>query len=249
MKIKILNRSTLKWIALIAMLIDHIAAILGEACFANWNLNWVYTTFRIVGRLAFPIFAFFIAEGWYYTKNKKKYFFLILVFAIISQPIYYFALNSSRFSLNILITFLFSLIVLFLIDKIKANKSMAFANSILIFAVVVLVILLELLNIDVSFGLYGVALPVIFYLCYHSSFKKQILMWCVVAVLIVLNWLGNFLLLEDISINSFIELFALLAIPLLCLYNGQKGKFSYKWLFYIFYPAHILLIYLISLLI
>lgn len=75
MKIKILNRSTLKWIALIAMLIDHIAAILGEACFANWNLDWVYTTFRIVGRLAFPIFAFFIAEGWYYTKNKKKYFF------------------------------------------------------------------------------------------------------------------------------------------------------------------------------
>ena len=73
-------------------------------------------------------------------------------------------------------------------------------------------------------------------------------MWCIVAIMMILQWLSYFITIQNISTNSFVELFALLAIPLLCLYNGQRGKFNLKWLFYIFYPTHILLIYLISLL-
>ena len=99
------SRSVLKWIALITMLIDHIGAIIGYATFSSWQIPWLYDVLRVIGRLSFPIFAFFIAEGWHYTKNRKKYFLLLLIFAIISQPIYYFALNTSVFALNILFTF------------------------------------------------------------------------------------------------------------------------------------------------
>ena len=249
MKMKILNHSILKWIALFSMLIDHIGAIFGLLSFASWNLSWLYTFFRIIGRLAFPIFAFFISEGWRYTRNRKKYFFLIVIFAVLSQPIYYFALNTSRFSLNIFFTFIFSMILLFLVDKMRMNKSTAFINSILIFDIVLLVVLLNAIGVSVSYGLYGIVLPVVFYLFYHTSFGKRIWMWAIVAVMIILFWLRGFVLIDDITMNSFTELFALISIPLLCLYSGEKGKLGCKWLFYIFYPVHIMLIYLISLLI
>ena len=248
MKIKIFNRSILKWIALFSMLIDHIGAILGQETFVSWNLSWLYTLFRIIGRLAFPIFAFFISEGWRHTRNRKNYFFLMVIFAVLSQPIYYFALNSSRFSLNIFFTFILSMALLYLVDKIRENKSTAFINSIFIIDIIMLILLLNGIGITVSYGLYGVMLPVVIYLFYNLSFRKRIIMWCIVAIMMILQWLSYFITIQNISTNSFVELFALLAIPLLCLYNGQRGKFNLKWLFYIFYPTHILLIYLISLL-
>ncbi len=73
-------------------------------------------------------------------------------------------------------------------------------------------------------------------------------MWIIVAIMIVLFWLVNYLGVENKTFYSYVELFALLSIPILLLYNGDKGQANNKWLFYIFYPAHILIIYLISLL-
>ena len=92
---KLFNRSFLKWLALITMLIDHIGAVIGEEVFTSWNLLWLYQLLRTIGRISFPIFAFFIAEGWYYTSNKKRYTLLISLFALISQPIYYFAITNT----------------------------------------------------------------------------------------------------------------------------------------------------------
>ena len=71
---KVLSRDVLKIIAVLAMLIDHVGKLFfPEVLFL-----------QILGRLAFPIFAFFIAEGFYYTKNKVQYLFTILVFAVIA---------------------------------------------------------------------------------------------------------------------------------------------------------------------
>lgn len=138
--------------------------------------------------------------------------------------------------------------LLYLVDKIRENKSTAFINSIFIIDIILLILLLNGIGITVSYGLYGVMLPVVIYLFYNLSFRKRIIMWCIVAIMMILQWLSYFITIQNISTNSFVELFALLAIPLLCLYNGQRGKFNLKWLFYTFYPTHILLIYLISLL-
>ena len=250
MQYKILSRSALKWIALITMLIDHIGAIIGSTVFESWQLGWLYDTLRTIGRVSFPIFAFFIAEGWFYTHSKKKYFFTLLIFAIITQPIYYFALNINLFDLNILFTFLLAICVFYFIDLIKQDKSLSFVYVTLIIALAVLVFVLDALGITVNYGLYGVFLPVVFYIFYHANWRySKLVMFLIVAIMMILDWLTRFLFVSQITFNAFIDLFPLLSIPLLLLYNGQKGRYSPKWLFYIFYPAHILIIFLFTLLI
>lgn len=250
MKFKGLDRTSLKWIALVTMLIDHLGAVLGEEFYISLGVPWLYSVFRCVGRLSFPIFAFFIAEGWHYTRSKKRYFLTMLILAVISQPIYYFALNTNLFAFNIFFTFLVSLTVMFLIDKIRQNKSLAIFNGFLIFVILVLTICMTIIDIPVVYGIYGVLLSVIFYLFNHLNKKwAKSLMFSLSALLMILYWLVHILLAESIEFNSFVSLFALLSIPILMLYNGEKGKRSLKGLFYSFYPAHLLVLYLISLLI
>ena len=250
MQYKILSRSALKWIALITMLIDHIGAIIGSSVFDSWGLSWLYDTLRTIGRISFPIFAFFIAEGWFYTHSKKKYFLTLLIFSIISQPIYYFAFDNNYFEFNILFTFLISILIFYLIDQIKQDKSLAFVYVTLIIAIAVVVFVLTAVGAPISYGLYGVFLPVIFYIFNHSTWRyAKPTMWALAGIFMILDWLSSFAFVETITFRAFIDLFPLLSIPLLMLYNGQKGKYSPKWLFYIFYPAHILIIYLFTLLI
>ena len=247
MQTKILSRSSLKYIALITMLIDHIGAIFGLSFYQGLGISWLYYLFRTIGRISFPIFAFFIAEGWFYTSNKLRYFLTLLLFALISQPAYYFALNSSVFSLNILFTFILSLVMCYIVDLIKKDLSLSVVYVILMFAVSLIVVVLNAIKAPISYGLYGVFLSVLFYIFYHSNIKKGI-MWVAIAVAIILYCLPFFLANPKNSYDAYINLFALLSLPLIYLYNGQKGKHSPKWLFYIFYPAHITLLYLITLL-
>ncbi len=250
MKLKCLNRSVLKWIALVTMLIDHIGAVLGLETFAGWGLEWLYYLLRTIGRLSFPIFAFFIAEGYYYTKNKTRYVLLLLVFAIISQPIYYFALNQNLFDFNILFTFLLSILVMFIVDISRKNPNYSFMYYTFIFAIGIITVALSLMGMPISYGVYGVFLPVVFYAFNHSTSKyAKTYMWVIAFLIMVLYWGLSYLMLDKTVFNSYIDLFAVLSLVLLYFYNGQKGKGAPKYLFYIFYPAHILVLFLIKLLI
>ena len=232
------------------MFIDHIGAIIGREVFEAWGLLWLYFVLRVIGRVSFPIFAFFIAEGWRHTSSKSRYALTLLAFAIISQPMYYFALNENIFDLNILFLFCMSLIVLQLIDQIKKDKGLAPFYTVLIAAVLLLIFILEALGISMSYGIYGVLLTAAFYIFYSADFRaSRVWLWCVAALLMIGYWLMYFLISNQADFGSYLSLFALLSLPLLMLYNGEKGKHSLKWLFYIFYPAHILLIYLLTLLI
>ena len=215
---KFLNRNHLKLIALVTMLIDHIGAILFPEI----------EVFRMIGRLSFPIFAFFVAEGWFYTKNKTKYTLTILLFAIISQPIYHFAFDGAR--LNILFTFLLSIALMCLIDKCS-TRNFEFIIYVTLFSTVV--IFVSMLDI-IDYGLLGILLPAIFYV-FRDNNIKYLISTIIIAIFSILF--------------SAIQLFSILAILLLMSYNGKKGKLNIKYSFYIFYPAHILLLYLISLLI
>ena len=250
MKVKILNRSALKWIALITMFIDHIGAVIGQQAFYDVGLLWLYFVLRSVGRLSFPIFAFFIAEGWYYTHNRKKYVLLLLVFAIISQPIYYFALNQNLFDFNILFTFLISILVMQIIDLSRKNSNFSFMYYTFIVSIGVIVFALSLMRMPISYGVYGVFLPVVFYCLNHSDSRySKLFMWILALVLMLLYWLLSFLVLDMSSFSSYIDLFAILALGLLLLYNGEKGKGAPKYLFYVFYPAHILVLFILKLII
>ena len=250
MRTKFLSRSALKWIALVTMLIDHIGAIFGAQFYQSLGLYWLYVVLRIIGRLSFPIFAFFIAEGWYYTKNKKRYALLLSIFAVISQPIYYFALNQYTFEFNILFTFLISIALMCILDIARKYPNYSFMYYTFMVAIGVIVFALLLMGLSISYGVYGVFLPVVFYAFNHSEKRyAKVVMWVVAFLLMIAYWLLWFLLSDMAQISSYISLFSVLSLPLLMLYNGQKGKGAPKYLFYVFYPTHILIIFLISLLV
>ena len=105
-KIKILNINTLKIIGVISMLFDHIGVFL----FPNIFL------FRLIGRIAYPIFAFALVEGCFYTKNRLKHFLVIFIMAILIQVAYLIAMKD--YSLSIFMIFSFSIILIYLFDFI-----------------------------------------------------------------------------------------------------------------------------------
>ena len=219
-----MNRNWLKIIAVISMLIDHI----GVYFFAD--IIW----FRIVGRLAFVLFAFFIATGWKKTGNRKKYFFTLLLFACVSQ-VPYIALNNWK--LNILFTYLFALILIYLIEHLDENK---IVHVVEIIAVVLFLVSTESWGF-VEYGICGVALVLIFY------FIEDKLLFYSLSTLCLMLMTFEKMALSSFTFENSIQIFSLFSLLLIALYNGKKGKLNLKWLFYVFYPLHLCIIYLILL--
>ena len=131
-KYKVLDLSALKWIALIPMLIDHIAATMMphfdivEQLF-NIDTEFIYNVMRGIGRISFPIFCFCIVEGFIHTRNIKKYLIRLFIFAVITEPIYdlaFFGIPLYPGYQNVLWTFLIAILMLMAIkkyDKTSAN--------------------------------------------------------------------------------------------------------------------------------
>ena len=133
-----LNRNALKTTALVSMLLDHIGMIIVypmyiNACMVDGvemmgelvpdeakRLYMLYTILRIIGRLAFPIFAFMITEGFIHTQNLKKYILRLFLFAVISEIPYNLAAGRSflyPYSQNVLWTFLIAVIMMWAAEK------------------------------------------------------------------------------------------------------------------------------------
>jgi len=222
-----MNRNVLKIIAVVAMLIDHIGAYFFPDILA----------FRIIGRIAFPIFAFFIAEGWKHTRSRKKYFLILCIFAIVSQVPYYFLKTS--FQLNILFTFILSIGIIYFIERFKENS----VSSMLGTAGVFLLSLVGYILGIIDYGLFGVLIPVVFYFIYLKWLK-----FVLVGTLLTLISLEN-IIFSGLTFENSIQLFSLFSLILLILYNGEKGKINLKYFFYIFYPVHFAVIWLIKILI
>lgn len=223
-----LNNNQLKIIAMVAMLIDHIGAILLPS----------YELLRIIGRISFPIFAYMIAEGCRYTKNRRKYLFTLSLLALVFQAVY--STVSLSLHLNIFVTLSMSVAAIFVTDAFLKKKSKAsFACMLAIFTGIALVCfllpsLLDSCDFHVEYGFFGTMLPVF---VYFSPSK----VWKIVSATITLIIMS--LLSEVIH-----QWFALFAIPLLLLYNGERGKLRLKYMFYIFYPTHLVVLYLIAML-
>ena len=230
MKYQFLSRDVLKLIAILSMLIDHV----GKLFFPN------ILFLQIVGRLAFPIFAFFIAEGFYYTRNKVKYFFTILVFAVIAQIPYNFLWHG----LNVLFTFSCALFLLALWDGAKklALTEKIILRIISLFVLVVLICLSLLTNMD--YGWYGLLLPVFFFIFRNHVITKFAIFVGVTVLYIMQNLWG----VVNLCFDNFLQLFALLSIMLLAFYNDSyKGYKQLKYVFYVFYPLHLVILLLLTL--
>jgi len=223
-KLACLDATALKAIALVCMLIDHV----GYEFFPD--ANWM----RMIGRLTFPIFAFFVAEGYEKTRSVGKYALRMLVFALISEFPFDFAINRSwvdMTSQNVFFTLLFGLGALWSADTIKAGKNVLS----MLLGVVVLIACVSLpIVLNTDYSIYGVLMVVLF-----SMLRKY--WWGPVASVGAAN--GLMLISQHAYWRPVQSCAFFAAVPLL-LYNGQRGK-GMKWLFYAFYPAHLLVIGLI----
>ena len=212
-----LNGNALKLIAAFTMLLDHIGHILFP------QVLWL----RIVGRLAFPIYAFMIAEGCKYTRSKKRYLGLIAGLAAICQIVYYLFDGSLYFS--ILTTFSLSIVTIYALDYAKENPG---TGSFLLFCGCVVMVWLLNREFTIDYGFLGCMTPVLASLSSKTEFDH---------LPARVGTLGIGLLLMYLT-RSTLQIYSLLALPLLLCYNGKRGKWNLKYFFYIFYPVHLVIL-------
>lgn len=231
-----LSGNALKIIAAFAMLADHV----GLMFFPRVSL------FRIVGRLALPIFAFMIAEGCRYTRNRLRYFLQIFLLAAACQ-IVYFLVDKSLY-MSILVTFSCSILMIFALQKMKeaflaGGSDKFFWLLVFVSGVAGVYILNRLLMID--YGFWGCMLPLFpsLFQNRHAAEHKCLGKLDTSAVHIGMLAAGLLLLWWDLGGN---QLWSLMAIPVLLHYSGKRGKLPMKYFFYVFYPAHLALLQLID---
>jgi len=207
-----LNSFQLKCIAIVTMLIDHTGVVL----FPGQML------FRYIGRISFPVFCFLLTEGFFHTRDVRKYMFRLGCFAILSEIPYDLAFRGVVLEFtrqNVFFTLLIGVILMYALQR---------SNNI---TVKILDILLAMWSAQVlggDYGYKGILLIVIYYLG-----REQIVFKTVAGAL----W--NFLW------NAPIQGYGALASIPIMLYNGKRGR-SIKYLFYVFYPVHLLILFFIS---
>jgi len=204
---------TLKIIAAVTMLIDHVGYIFFPQ----------YIFLRIIGRISFPIFAFLIVEGFMHTKDVKKYITRLIIFALIAEIPFDFAFEGmiDWGHQNVLITFLLAMIAMYIDSQYKRKAGIA--------AAFLLAFLAEFIHCD--YGMFGVIIVMIFYWNYERFYNKLIFGTASLTLLV----------------TSY-QIFDVLAMIPIGLYNGKKG-IGLKYFFYVFYPGHLLILYLIHVLI
>ena len=237
-KLKILNSNALKIIAMILMLLDH---MWGTIIPGN---QWM----TLVGRMAFPIFAFLIVEGYIHTSDYKKYIKRLLIFGLLSEIPFNLIYTGSiifPFHQNVLFTLVLGLLIINEIDKIKNNKEIKLrVKSIL---KILLFLLITIIGF-VDYGITGVLTIVVFYL--FREFKFAWLGQLISLILLyIVFFKGQSVIINIFNYEYFLPIqgMGVLSLILIWLYNGKKGNNSklLKYIFYSFYPVHMLMLYLI----
>ncbi|MGN0159896.1 MAG: TraX family protein [Lachnospiraceae bacterium] len=221
-KLQCLDASTLKIFAMIIMVIDHVGVVLFPA----------KTGLRIVGRLSFPIFAYFVAEGYTHTRNKGKYLGRMAFFALVTEPFFDLAFCGgwSMENQNVLVTFFLALVGLYIKDQLAQMNGGTFgavagnlAGYVVILAAAVIA---EFLQTD--YGCFGVMMVYIYQVLQDRFVYKHVF--------------GTAL---QIFGATGIQRYSAFSTILLLFYNGKRGV-NLKYMFYIFYPAHLLVLYLVA---
>lgn len=223
-KLKYLSGATLKYIALITMIMDHADKTVLFQYTVMDNppaiAIWLSNAFGILGRISFPIFAFLLVEGFYHTRNKAKYLRNMLVFAVISEIPFNMYTGGEFFVTwhqNIFFTLAIGLCVIWGIESLKQRTD---KWKLLAIGVILLGCLVATLS-QADYSYQGVLVIALFYLFRDNKFK---------------------------SLIAFIPLlktpWAILGFAITNLYNGERGK-QFKWFNYWVYPVHLLILGLI----
>ena len=234
--------SVLKWVAIVTMLIDHISVVLlyGWAKYRHFwgpgieSLNFYYLV-RSIGRLGFPLFCFLLAEGFVHTRSRGKYLLRLFIFALISELPFDRAFWSGWVDLghqNVFFTLSLGLLAAMLWDMLTqgGGDCPSWRGIAAIGCAIALGAAAHYMETD--YGAMGVALILVMVLLRDRPWVRDLVAGGVLAAMIPFG-------------SHWIELFGVLAFPLFHLYNGQRGRQS-KYFFYVFYPAHLLLLALIA---
>lgn len=237
MKSNRFNANHLKVIAIVAMTIDHIADII----YPSFPAHPIAIVMHMIGRLTAPIMWFFIAEGFFYTKNYTKYLFRMFVFAIASHFAYCFAfgINYIPFSqgdifnqTSVMWPLAWGLVALFVLNKTEIEHWLK----------IIILLIINIVTFPSDWSCIAVMAIVAIY-SNRGNLKKQMsnmMIWVAIYAIISFFFVDK--------LYGVVQLFVVLVYPVLNLYNGEKGKASWmKWFFYIYYPAHLIIIGLLRL--
>lgn len=220
-----LDTDTLKQKAIFCMVLDHV----GKVFFPD-NIF-----LAIIGRIAFPLFAYCLVVGCLYTHNVKRYLLRLGIFAVVSQPFYNMAFHPTWsqfweefFSLNIFFTLLAGVLLVTALMDIKKRWWMA------------LIAIASEFFIGLDYGLYGLILMSIFYLCRNKSWLSALLSF---AYMCISGIGGDFVTIGPIGLDK--QFFAVLALPPIYIRSPHAYPKINKYFFYAFYPAHLLIIFII----
>lgn len=231
---KKLNGNMLKIVAISAMTIDHLTWVL----FPGYDCRWWILALHAIGRITAPIMWFFIAEGYHYTHDKIKYALRLFMFALVSHFAYNFCFGiqmipfteGSIFNQTGVIWTLFLGLMALILFDVSTQIIPQWLKTILF-----VVICLLAFPADWS----CVAVMAICYISVHrGDFKRQMIgmVACVACYAII------YCIFIDLP-YGFLQMAVVLSIPFLAMYNGERGKWKgMKWLFYLYYPAHLFLL-------
>ena len=229
-KIRIFSGAQLKYIAFLSMLIDYVnKALMYPLLTENGFLRYVSDVFDILGRVAFPIFMFFLVEGFFKTGNRFKYLLNLIIFGIISeipfdlfQSAVFFQPNSN----NVMFTLVLALVMIWVIDELKVPKSYIIPPVLWFPVSIIIVITVCLLSMiwGLDYEYHGILIAYFFYIFRNNP---------------ILSIIGGYL-------SIFKTPWALLGFGLTLTYNGKRGKQN-KILNYLFYPVHLLILGLLRL--
>ena len=230
---KLLTTNKLKIIAATAMFFDHFVSV-----FLAHN-ELLSLMFRLLGRTAAPVFCFFIAMGFHYTSNVKKYTLRLLILAVISHIPYNLAFGLSLSPLvatSVILPLAMGLIALAVYKSEKIHIILKLAIIAACCAV----------SYTANWNFIAV-LWILAFGVFHGNFKRQIASFCVIGAMYLALQLRRYGFFHEIYPQWF-QLGIFLTIPLLVMFNGKPGKKSkfMTWFFYVFYPVHLILLFLLN---
>ena len=225
-----LNANHLKVIAIIAMTIDHLTSVI----FPNYPVAPLILLLHIIGRITAPIMWFFVAEGYYYTHDLKKYIQRLFLFSLISHFAYNFAFGIPFIPFQTTIfnqtSVLWSLawgLVALAISQSTDPRLKQWVKSTLIISICVIAFCADWSSIG--------TMAIMYIGIYRGNFKKQMSR----MVLLVAMYATVYFLFIN-KVYGILQLFVVLSIPLLRQYNGSRGNWKgMKWFFYAYYPLHL----------
>lgn len=230
-KARVLNANHIKLIAIIAMTIDHLT----WAFFPGTQAVWYVFGLHVIGRLTAPIMWFFIAEGCHYTRSMGRYIGRLFLFAGLSHFAYDFAFGISFLPLS---TGVF--------NKTSVMWSLAWAavliricdqDSIPQWGKTLSALAICLISFPSDWSSIAVMCPLFLYV-HRERFESQakdIVLWSFIYASVYFLFLDK--------LYGLLQMFTFLTIPILAQYNGERGKWKgMKWFFYLYYPAHLVVI-------